>query len=158
MRTTHILSLLLLLCFGFSASVSAQSNLRRQADELFYKFAYAKAIPAYEKLALKDNHSHHAWQRLAECHLMLRDFEKALPYFERFINEDNLEPDYYFKYGMALKSAGREKEALQWFKRYKRLAKNDARIKRYLKEGNFASVLFNSRESKNNRRRPPAGG
>ncbi|UJH68137.1 OmpA family protein [Allomuricauda sp. SCSIO 65647] len=147
MRTKHSFSFILLFCFGLTTSVIAQSNLRRQADQLFYKFAYAKAIPAYEKLALKDNHSHHAWQRLAECHLMLRDFEKALPYFDRFINEEDLEPDYYFKYGMALKSAGKEKEALKWFKRYKKLTKNDSRIKRYLKEGNYASVLFNSRES-----------
>lgn len=147
MKTNYFLSLILLFSIGFANQVEAQSNLRRQADELFYKFAYAKAIPAYEKLALKDNHSHHAWQRLAECHLMLRDFEKAIPYFERFIFEEDIEPDYYFKYGMALKSAGRDKEALQWFRRYKRLAKNDARIKRYLKEGNYASVLFNSRES-----------
>ncbi len=130
-----------------SVAATAQSSLRRQADELFYKFAYAKAIPEYEKLALKENHATHAWQRLAECHLMLRDFEKALPYFDRFINDDGLEPDHYFKYGMALKSAGKEEEAMDWFKRYKKLAKNDARIKKYLKEGNFASVLFNSRES-----------
>ncbi|WP_411032130.1 OmpA family protein [Spongiimicrobium sp. 3-5] len=147
MKINYFFTILLLFSISVTTSSTAQSNLGSQADELFYKFAYAKAIPKYEKLALKDNHTSHAWQRLAECHLMLRNFDKAIPYFKRFINEDDIEPSYYFKYGMALKSAGKEKEALQWFKRYKKLVKNDAYLRRYLKEGNFASVLFNSRES-----------
>ena len=141
--TFSVFLLIVLVCFN----TNAQSNLKKDADELFYKFAYAKAIPQYEKLALKENHSNHAYKRLAECYLMLRDFEKALPYFDRFIGDDGIEPNYYFKYGMALKSAGKEKEAMKWLKRYKKLAKNDPRIKKYLQEGNFASVLFNSRDS-----------
>lgn len=144
-KAYKILLVLVVALVGLSAT--GQSGLRKDADELFYKFAYAKAIPEYEKLALKENHSKHAFKRLAECYLMLRDFEKALPYFDRFIDDDGIEPNYYFKYGMALKSAGKEKEAMKWFKRYKKLAKNDPRIKKYLKEGNYASVLFNSRDS-----------
>ena len=139
--------LVLLACLLCFVSTFAQSGLRKDADLSFYQFAYAKAIPKYEKLALKENHSNHAFKRLAECYLMLRDFEKALPYFDRFIHDEGIAPDFYFKYGMALKSAGQDKEALKWLKRYKKLAKNDARIKKYLKEGNYASILFNSRDS-----------
>ncbi len=146
MKKNYTIAFLMVLTLG-CFNLTAQNSLRRDADLLFYKFAYAKAIPKYEKLAVSKKGTNHAWQRLAECHLMLRDFEKALPYFERFINDDGLEADYYFKYAMALKSSGQEKEAMKWFKRYKKLAKNDARLKRYLKESNFASALFNSRDS-----------
>lgn len=148
MKKKFTFTLFFLAVVTLSSTLTAQSDLRKEADKLFYKFAYAKAIPQYEKLALEENHALHATQRLAECHLMLRDFEKSLPFFERFIHqEENLEPDYFFKYGMALKSAGRDKEALKWFKRFKKNAKNVKRIEKYLKDANYASIVFNSRDS-----------
>ncbi len=144
MKHYKIKAFLLLAFFGI-VSLTAQSTLQKRADQLFYKFAYAKAIPEYEKMVTGRNATH-AFQRLAECYLMLRDFEKALPYFKRFINEPETPTNYYFKYAMALKSSGQEKEALKWLKRYKKFHKNDARVKQFLKDGNLASVVFNSKE------------
>lgn len=135
-------------CLALFAVVilSAQSATQKRADQLFYKFAYAKAIPEYEKLVVSGRNATHAYQRLAECYLLLRDFEKSLPYFKRFINNPTTPTNYYFKYAMALKSSGNEKEALKWFKQYKKIHKNDSRLKQFLKDGNLASVVFNSRE------------
>ncbi len=130
-----------------TTTVLSQSAQLKKADAFFNKFAYAKAIPEYELLVIKGLHTEHAYRRLAECYLFLRDFEKSLPYFERFINEPQTPSHYYFKYGMALQSVNRQKEALQWLKRYKRLNKNDKKLKQFLKDGNLASVIFNSRES-----------
>lgn len=126
--------------------LTAQSTVQKRADQLFYKFAYAKAIPEYEKLVVSGRNTNHAFQRLAECHLLLRDFEKALPYFKRFIEEPSTPTNFYFKYAMALKSNGNQKEALKWLKRYKKYHKNDTRLKQFLKNGNLASVVFNSKE------------
>jgi len=126
--------------------LTAQSSSQKKADIMFSKFAYAKAIPLYEEMLVEDDNAVHALQRLAESHLLLRDFEKSLPYFERFIDNKETPSNYFFKYGMALKSVGKEKEALHWLKRYKKLNKNDKRVKQFLKDGNLASVVFNSRE------------
>lgn len=124
----------------------AQSTRQKKADVMFSKFAYAKAIPLYEEMLIEDDNSFHALQRLSESYLLLRDFEKSIPYFERFIENQETPSNYYFKYGMALKSVGKEKEALYWLKRYKKLNKNDKHVKQFLKDGNLASVVFNSRE------------
>jgi outer membrane protein OmpA-like peptidoglycan-associated protein/tetratricopeptide (TPR) repeat protein len=126
--------------------LTAQSSRQKKADVMFSKFAYAKAIPLYEEMLVEDDNTFHALQRLAESYLLLRDFEKSIPYFERFIDSDQTPSNYFFKYGMALKSVGKEKEALNWLKRYKKLNKNDKRVKQFLKDGNLASVVFNSRE------------
>lgn len=126
--------------------LTAQSSRQKQADILFSKFAYSTAIPFYEEMLVEEDNSSHALQRLAESYLLLRDFEKSIPYFERFINNAETPSNYYFKYGMALQSVGKEKEALAWLKRYKKLNKNDKRVKQFLKDGNLASVVFNSRE------------
>lgn len=144
MKHYKITTFLFIAFFGV-VSMTAQSTVQKRADQLFYKFAYAKAIPEYEKMVTGRN-AIHAYQRLAECYLMLRDFEKSLPYFKRFINEPETPTNYYFKYAMALKSSGQEKEALTWFKRYKKFHKNDSRLKQFLKDGNLASVVFNSKE------------
>ncbi len=124
----------------------AQSDRHQEADELFNKFAYAKAIPKYEQMVVDGHNESHAFQRLAECYLLLRDFEKSIPYFKRFIEHSDTPTNFYFKYAMALKSSGEEKEALKWLKKYKKYHKNDSRIKQFLKDGNLASIVFNSRE------------
>jgi len=138
-------TLFLITFFGITALFGQTMNQKR-ADEYFYKFAYAKAIPEYEKMVISGKNEIHAYQRLAECYVMLRDFEKAIPYFERFINQPETPSTYYFKYAMALKSANEKNEALKWMKRYKKFHKNDSRLKQFLKDGNLASVVFNSNE------------
>lgn len=145
MKAPKITTTLLIALFGI-CMVSAQTMTQKRADQFFYKFAYAKAIPEYEQMVVSGKNTAHAYQRLAECYLMLRDFEKSLPYFKRFINEPETPTTYYFKYAMALKSSGQETEALKWMKLYKKFHKNDARLKQFLKDGNLASVVFNSNE------------
>ncbi len=142
-KPSFILVFALLMATQF---IVAQSARQKKADIMFSKFAYSKAIPLYEEMLIEEDNSSHALQRLAETYLLLRDFEKSLPYFERFIENKGTPSNYYFKYGMALKSVGKEKEALEWLKRYNKLNKNDKRVKQFLKDGNLASVVFNSRE------------
>jgi len=145
MKYYRIITFLFVVLFG-AVSLNAQSTIQKRADQLFYKFAYAKAIPEYEQMVVSGRNTNHAFMRLAECYLLLRDYEKSLPYFKFFIEDELTPTNYYFKYAMALKSAGNEKEALKWLKRYKKNHKNDARLKQFLKDGNLASVVFNSKE------------
>ncbi|WP_437372868.1 hypothetical protein [Maribacter litoralis] len=47
---------------------------------------------------------------------------------------------------MALYANGDLEESEVWLKKYKKYNKNDSRVKRFLKDGNLASVVFNSRQ------------
>ena len=142
-----ILKPLILLVFLVSSQlVISQLTAQKRGDYFFGQFSYAKAIPFYQEMIEKDFNTSHAHQQLAECYLLIRDFKKAMPHFEAIINEAGIPSDYYFKYAMALHSSGKTKEATKWLKKYKKFNKNDARVKRFLKDGNFASVVFNSRE------------
>lgn len=139
-----ILVLIALYCsaqFAFT-----QKSVQAKADDYFNQFAYAQAIPLYERMVEKEYNALHALQRLAECHLLLRHFEKSIPYFEKIVDSTSTPTNYYFKYAMALKSAGRNEDALQWLKKYKKTNKNDKRVNQFLENGNLASVVFNSRE------------
>ena len=47
---------------------------------------------------------------------------------------------------MALYANGDMEESEVWLKKYKKYNKNDSRVKRFLQDGNLASVVFNSRQ------------
>jgi len=143
---TILKPLILMLFLASSQFVISQYTAQKRADYYFSQFSYAKAIPFYEAMIEKDFNTTHAHQQLAESYLLLRDFKKAMPHFEAIINESDIPKDYYFKYAMALHSSGKSNEATKWLKKYKKYHKNDSRVKRFLEDGNFTSVIFNSRE------------
>ncbi|SNR81820.1 Outer membrane protein OmpA [Maribacter sedimenticola] len=124
----------------------AQFASQKKADYYFSKFSYAKAIPEYERMIDSDLNSEYAHQQLAECYLLIRDYKKSIPHFQAVINNATLPTDYYFKYAMALYANGDLDESEKWIKKYKKYNKNDSRVKRFLKDGNLASVVFNSRQ------------
>ena len=122
MKTRFIFRTILIFLLALNF-LNAQSRLQQAADEMFSKFAYSKAIPLYEELAIEGSNSNHAFMRLAECYLLMREYEKSLPYFKRFINSANTPSSYFFKYAMALQSVGKDDDAADWLKRYKKFNK-----------------------------------
>ena len=124
----------------------AQFSSQERGDYYFNQFAYSKAIVEYEKMLSNNYKTDYAHERLAECYLLIRDFQEAIPHFDEIIYGPNIPVDFYFKYGMALYSNGDKKGAEKWLKKYKKHNKNDSRVRKFLKDGSLASVVFNSRE------------
>lgn len=145
MKTIKLGAFLLVL-LGIAQLGQAQYNAQTKGDYYFGQFAYAKAIPEYEKMLEGNLNPEHAHRQLAECYLLIRDFKKSIPHFEMIIQDASLPTDYMFKFGMALYANGQKKESEKWLKLYKKYNKNDSRLKRFLKDGNMASVVFNSRQ------------
>ena len=139
-------SVLLILLFLVGEVAIAQFASQKKADYYFSKFSYSLAIPEYEKMVASDFNAEYAHQQLAECYLLIRDFKKSIPHFKAVINNATLPTDYYFKYAMALYANGDLDASETWLKKYKKYNKNDSRVKRFLKDGNLASVVFNSRQ------------
>ncbi|MFS4416285.1 OmpA family protein [Maribacter sp. 2307ULW6-5] len=139
-------SLMILFFILCTTTAFAQYGAQQRADYYFSKFSYAKAIPEYEAMLEGGLNTTHAHQQLAECYLLIREFKKAIPHFKAILDKESLPTDYYFKYAMALYSDGQLKESEKWLKKYKKTNKSDSRLKRFLQDGNLASVVFNSRE------------
>lgn len=139
-------SVLLILLFLVGQISIAQFASQKKADYYFSKFSYAMAIPEYERMVASNLNAEYAHQQLAECYLLIRDYKKSIPHFKAVINNATLPTDYYFKYAMALYANGDLDESEDWLKKYKKYNKNDSRVKRFLKDGNLASVVFNSRQ------------
>lgn len=136
----------LLLLLLTSHLLVAQFGSQKKGDYFFNQFSYSQAIGEYEKMLEGNYKEDYAHQRLAECYLLIRNFKKAIPHFEKIMFSPTIPPDFYFKYSMALYSIGDTKGAEKWLKKYKKYNKNDSRVKKFLKNGTLASVVFNSRE------------
>lgn len=145
MKYNYTKLLVVFMLFCFQAGM-AQYGAQKRGDYYFSQFSYSKAIKEYEKMLVGGYNLDYAHQQLAECYLLTRDFKHAIPHFESIINNSNIPTDYYFKYAMALYSDGQLEEAEEYLKKYKKFNKNDSRVKRFLKDGNLASVVFNSRQ------------
>ena len=130
----------------FTQLMSAQYLAQKKGDRFFGLFAYAKAIEQYEIMLSEEYKTVYAHKQLAECYLLMRNYDKAIPHFEAVIQTESVPKDYYFKYAMALYSVGQKDKASFWLRKYKKYVKNDSRVNRFLKDGNLASVVFNSRE------------
>jgi outer membrane protein OmpA-like peptidoglycan-associated protein/tetratricopeptide (TPR) repeat protein len=139
--------ILFLLAFALGYGIThGQYGAQQRGDYFFSKFSYAKAIPEYESMVAGGLNTAYAHQQLAECYLLIRQYKKSIPHFKAIIEGDAVPTDYYFKYAMALYSDGQLEESEIWLKKYKKYNKNDSRLKRFLKEGNLASIVFNSQE------------
>ena len=145
MKAKALKSVLFLGLF-FVQLTSAQYLAQKKGDRFFGLFAYAKAIEQYEIMLEQDYKTVYAHKQLAECFLLMRKYNEAIPHFEAVIQTDNVPKDYYFKFAMALYSVGQKDKASFWLRKYKKYVKNDSRVNRFLKDGNLASVVFNSRE------------
>lgn len=145
MKNTNLFTAWCILLFSVQL-VNAQYNAQKKGDYYFGQFDYAKAIPEYQKMLKGNLNTGHAHRQLAECYLLLREFKKSIPHFQMIIDDERLPPDYYFKFAMALYANGERKQSAKWLKQYKKHNKNDSRLKRFLKNGNLASIVFNSRQ------------
>ncbi|TMM56120.1 flagellar motor protein MotB [Maribacter algarum] len=122
----------------------AQDNLQEKADYLFSELFYAEAIPVYEKLLNSGKNTDYANQRLAECHLKMRNVEKAIPHLKvAVLSATPPPPDFYFMYGMALYNMGDKKGAETWLKKYDKHGNKDVRVKTFLQNGSLAPIAYN---------------
>lgn len=108
----HITSILLL----FSMLGVAQM---KKAEKQFSKFNYAKAIPAYEKVAKgKSADKQAAMIKLADCYRILNNYTKAENYYAQALSIGKVPLEVNYNYGNVLKSNNKYSEALNQYYAY----------------------------------------
>lgn len=87
-------------------------NLFADTFESFYSSGnYAKAIETLNQNQNLEERSYH----LAICHSRLQEFDKAIPLFEKAIEEKSQKKDLYYEYGQALYAANDLRKARNSF-------------------------------------------
>lgn len=112
------------------------------ADKLYDKFDFVQAIQVYKQIHKKHPKDLHINTRLANCYMLLRQPEKALPYYKEVVKHDNIDSKYYYAYAQALSGAGEHKKSEKWMRKFKESGAKDSRIDRYFENPEFLDLIF----------------
>lgn len=137
-KTKYIGLILVLL---FSAASVAQKRKLEAAGKQFDKYAYQNAINTYEGIADKGHKSANLFQRLGDAYYFNSRFDKAARYYgELFALNEEVVPEYYYRYAQSLKANGDYAKADEMMEQFSAKKAADLRgdlyeqNKNYLKE------------------------
>jgi outer membrane protein OmpA-like peptidoglycan-associated protein len=129
----------------FSATiinVEAQQGKTKVADRLYDGYSYVDAIKTYERIAAKGYKSADMFGKLGNSYYFNADLVNANKWYkELFAMNEDIEPEYYYRYSQTLKSVGEYKKADEMLAQFNNLSGNDERAKMYVKNKNYLEVI-----------------
>lgn len=126
-------SLLIFIISIISASfIQAQSLVEKRANKLFSQYAYASALPLYERVIKKEPNNKAVTAKLAETYRRLNRPADAVKWYSKMMEEPNVAVEDYLHYAQALTYVGNKEHAKKWFEKYQQARSTDARAARYL--------------------------
>ena len=133
------IGLLLLL---FSSISFAQKRKLEAAGKMFDKYAYQNAINTYEGIADKGHKSANLFQRLGDAYYFNSRFDKAAKYYgELFALNEEVVPEYYYRYAQALKANGDYTKADEMMEQFSAKKAADLRGDLYEQHKNYRDEI-----------------
>ncbi|WP_235996538.1 OmpA family protein [Robertkochia sediminum] len=108
-----------LFMFAATFMVQAQYGTQKKADALFNQFAFPEAAETYKELVANDYNTDYAIRKLADCYWLLRDTKQAEKYYAMAVEQEGVDPDYYFNYALVLQALGKPEKAAKWAEIYR---------------------------------------
>lgn len=136
MKTIYSILFLALCCVGFSQSAQLAS-----ANKKYEKYSYVDAIEIYEKVAEKGYKSAELFKRLGNAYYFNGEIDKASKWYsDLFALNEEVEPEYYFRYAQTLKAQENYKEANKYLEKFNSLT-NDSRGEKFSKNKDYLSDI-----------------
>ena len=122
--------------------MNAQEVKINKADKNYDKFAYVDAIKTYEKVAEKGHKSVEVFQKLGNAYYFQSKLEDANKWYtELFAMNQEVEPEYYFRYAQTLKSVGDYKKADEMMDKFYQKDGSDNRAKIGMSQKDYLSEI-----------------
>ncbi|BCY29068.1 OmpA family protein [Flavobacterium okayamense] len=132
MKTIYSIIFLALYCVGFSQTAQLAS-----ANKKYDKYSYVDAIEIYEKVADKGYKSAELFKRLGNAYYFNGEIDKASKWYsDLFALNEEVEPEYYFRYSQCLKAQEKYDEANKYLAKFNSLT-NDSRGEKYSKNKDY---------------------
>lgn len=132
-----------LVCAGmFALSAFAQNGKIKSVEDDYKDFAYVKTSEVLLEVANKGYKSAELFQKLANSYYFRNDMENAAKWYgELFTMNDVIDPEYYFRYAMALKGIEDYEESDKWMKKFNDLKPDDMRGRAFLSKVDYKSNI-----------------
>jgi outer membrane protein OmpA-like peptidoglycan-associated protein/sugar lactone lactonase YvrE len=137
MKTIYtLLYILSITCCSFGQGVKLA-----KADKKYEKYAYIDAIEIYEKVAEKGYKSVDLFQKLGNAYYFNGNLDKAAKsYNALFALNEEVAPEYYFRYAQTLKAIGNYEKSNQYMELFAAKT-NDSRGKLFLQNKNYLNDI-----------------
>lgn len=132
-----------LLLLAINLQLSAQEKLVEKGNEKYQAYSFSPAIDIYQKVLDKGYESADLLEKLGNAYYFSADYEKAATVYKRLIEnyEAEVEPEFYFRFGQALKSLGEYDQSDTMLARFADLTASDARAARIKNERDYREEI-----------------
>ncbi len=134
------------LLFGFTFSAFSQNTKISKADNKNQKLSYIDAINIYEKVVKKGFINSEICEKIADAYYFNANYKIAAEWYQKaFSFTTDLNPEYYYRYAITLKSSGKIKESEQYLLKYVSLVPEQNRAQILKNEKNYLeNIKINS--------------
>lgn len=138
---THKIICILVLSFVFSTGY-AQKGKVRQASKEYDNLAYLKTSEILLEVAEKGYKSVDLLQKLANSFYFNNQMEEAAKWYgELMAMNENVDPEYYFRYAQSLKSIENYSESDKWMKKFAEADRSDLRGRAFSSTVDYLSMI-----------------
>ncbi|MDO4230264.1 MAG: OmpA family protein, partial [Capnocytophaga sp.] len=116
----HTIYIFVLALFSNVLLVFSQEKQMQKANEMYKNFAYIDAIKVYESIAKKGFVNQELLERLGDSYYFNAEYDKAHTWYAKLFEnpEYKLQPEYYYRYALSLKSVGKYDESDQMMNKF----------------------------------------
>ncbi|MBV7270523.1 OmpA family protein [Winogradskyella luteola] len=126
----------------FALSTYAQNGKIKSVEDDYRDFAYVKTSEVLLEVANKGYRSADLFQKLANSYYFNNDMENAAKWYgELMAMNEVIDPEYYFRYALALKGTENYEDSDKWMKKFNELKPDDLRGKAFLSKVDYKSNI-----------------
>ena len=130
------------LIFSFTVGVFAQNSKINIGDKQNKKLAYIDAIKTYEKIVKKGYVNTEICQKIGDAYYYNANYKIAANWYQKaFSVSTDLDPEYYYRYAITLKSSGQIEESEKYMKQYLQIAPNQQRSILLQSDKNYLDLI-----------------
>ncbi len=130
-----------MLALTFTISFGQDRKLKK-AQSQYDEYAYADAIEGYKAIVENGEGSAEIYKQLGNAYYYQADMDGASKWYGELMKlEGEVEPEYYFRYGQALKSQKDYTKSDEMMNRYKELKSGEVRAKLYSADPSYLESI-----------------
>ena len=140
MKNRLLIYIAILSIFAFNSY--AQSALVKKGDKQYDKYAYIDATKTYERVAAKGYKSADLFQKLGNAYYFNANLAQAAKWYgELFAMNQEVAPEYYYRYSQSLKSVGQNAKADEMMALFAQKANDDLRARIFNDHKNYMDEI-----------------